>query len=328
MRLLLLIVALLVCGPSRGQDGAREVRLLFFDFDIDARLSADLSQTLPLLVAAPMEGAVRGLRILERKELIKLYKDRSDAGKLPALYDDSTAIQIGRIAEANFGVLGRVYVVDGDTTIITRLVDISTTDIVVLSNTKWTQGNLIDSLSSVSREMIDGIKSQLEPYFIAQIEGERSFSDFQIAIVNITTKFEDNPESLVAEPYAIDDCGGLNLPNEYCNDSSNITFGRPADSVMLCQQHFIKETSDGWQYHCLSGAMSELCMGSYRDYRSDLKEILARDWVLTQDVIYTRGEEEVSGKIVYSKQVASDTLTVEVSGCGGMGFVQTIIQRR
>ena len=38
-----------------------------------------------------------------------------------------------------------------------------------------------------------------------------------------------------------------------------------------------------------------------------------RDWVLTQDVIYTRGEEEVSGKIVYSKQVASDTLTVEVA---------------
>lgn len=124
---LLLTVALSAFTLTIQSPTHRVVVLDFTTPNTDVEL--ERAQTLGELIRLEL-ARERKLAVLERREMARLYEDRSARDKLPTVYDPLTAVDFGKVMEANFVVLGELRLIDGSDGVLVRVVDVSTTRII------------------------------------------------------------------------------------------------------------------------------------------------------------------------------------------------------
>jgi hypothetical protein len=142
-KIILLSFWLFSAGLSHSQ-GNPIYRIIIFDFDSSERLlksdGIDVSKSIQAVLAS-FTKSNKNIEILEREKIAEMYADRSSAQKLPMIYDEKSAVKIGRLLEANFVIFGRVVTpsfVKG-VKINARLVDVET------GSLKSYESNLEDS---------------------------------------------------------------------------------------------------------------------------------------------------------------------------------------
>jgi hypothetical protein len=113
---------------------AQKINMIVFDFDgIGSPALEKDGVTLANQLKASLRVATDGVRlnIADRKETTKIFYDHERATKLTGLYDKATAVKIGKIAEANYALIGTISkseMFDG-CSIIATLIEISTGDV-------------------------------------------------------------------------------------------------------------------------------------------------------------------------------------------------------
>ena len=101
-------------------------RLVIYDFELgQGDFPKYWSEEIPNQIRPYFVNTGR-FKVLERKEMAKLWLDRYNADKLPKIFDSSTAVRYGRFFEANYALLGKLSMVHNETYISARLVSIET----------------------------------------------------------------------------------------------------------------------------------------------------------------------------------------------------------
>jgi outer membrane protein assembly factor BamB len=101
-------------------------RLVIYDFELgQGDFPKYWSEEIPNQIRPYFVNTGR-FKVLERKEMAKLWMDRYNADKLPKIFDPSTAVKYGKFFEANYALLGKLSKVHNETYISARLVSIET----------------------------------------------------------------------------------------------------------------------------------------------------------------------------------------------------------
>ena len=150
---LLILVQPLVALPSAA--ATRDLLTVVYDFTAAPPAQEAFADRLSDLVRGELHKRAR-IRVLERKDMVRLYADESAAGKLPQIYDDATAVEIGRRLRANVVVIGEISQ-EGDALLITaRLVDVATSEWLGRAAVAWRRadiGSLLELASQVARRL-------------------------------------------------------------------------------------------------------------------------------------------------------------------------------
>ena len=130
-----LIVFLVLLGASSGGVMAQDFRVIVFDFNC---YGEGIAQSDGIIVAntvytgIPEKTRGLGVTVLERERLNEILAEIAEGQKNSGIYDEKTAVKVGKLLNANYAILGSVSkssaLFEG-INISARLVDISTGEI-------------------------------------------------------------------------------------------------------------------------------------------------------------------------------------------------------
>lgn len=120
------VISLFMPTTVFSQKKIETFRIVIYDFQVSTDgLPKNYSTILPELIR-PFFVNEEKFEVLERCEMARLWKDHSNAEKLPDVFDNSTAVKIGKFLEANYAVFGKVNKLDDTIIISSRMVEVET----------------------------------------------------------------------------------------------------------------------------------------------------------------------------------------------------------
>jgi len=107
MRYIFVVFMLIKLLPGYSND----YRVIIFNFTVDTSyLSVSEGEIVADHLSAILNKQIKDttFKILDRKHVFELISDRGMADKLPGIYNKETAVELGKLVEANYAIFGRV----------------------------------------------------------------------------------------------------------------------------------------------------------------------------------------------------------------------------
>jgi len=162
-----------------------KIRLLVLDFK---NLNTDFNLTDLEILSNSLINKITdktsdsNFEVLERYEMMKLFRDRTSAEKMPQIYDKSSAIELGNILEANYALLGSISqsALFSGKRIGLRIVDIEKGIIISASELQMdAEISYDDLISKMTKNVISSItKVDQDYYYQALLKSNHESSDY------------------------------------------------------------------------------------------------------------------------------------------------------
>lgn len=106
-------------NPQRAKD----IVIVVHDFEVlTPNVNKDLARTVPEILRNKI-GHHNRVRVLERRQMAKLFYDNTNGQKLPEIYAPFAASRVGKILTANYSILGSISKVGDSIIISAQIVD-------------------------------------------------------------------------------------------------------------------------------------------------------------------------------------------------------------
>jgi len=160
----LYLAILLLAGAAPVQPAAmparKTVAILYFDNNTGRTDYDALGKGMSAMMISDL-GVVNEVQLVEREHLQSLV-DEMERQKT-RYFDPSTAVQVGRMAGAEYVVAGALSAVDPQIRIDSRVIRVETGEIVKTARVTGREDKFFDLQQKLARELIDGLAIALSP---------------------------------------------------------------------------------------------------------------------------------------------------------------------
>lgn len=157
--ILIFLLALLPLFPSSARSADEAVRVSVFDFESSPSLAEGLGLEIAALLNAYL-SVQPDLKLVERSEMEKILSELGLSGT--GHVDQEEAVRIGRMVGAQVLITGRVFPIDGEMVIVSRIIGTETTRVF---------GNVVKGLSG---DNPSGLTEEMAARIAATINERRS----------------------------------------------------------------------------------------------------------------------------------------------------------
>lgn len=131
---ILIAFLILLCLSGYGQ---HNFRIIMHDFNMEAAATAVETELYGRKIPDMIRKGILDLQIdsitlLERNEMARMWKDKGRREEFPEIFDEETALKVGKVLEANYVIFGSITTWDNEQfDVSARIVDIETSAIIV-----------------------------------------------------------------------------------------------------------------------------------------------------------------------------------------------------
>jgi TolB-like protein len=157
---ILLVIGNLVSLPPVGPQAITPLAVLDFDNHSGNPRYDPLGKGLAAMMISDL-ASVPSVQLVERSRLTALIEELDL--QQSSYFDPATAQRLGRIVGAEYMLLGSIVALDPQIRLDTRIVQVSTGEIVKTAQVAGQENSLFDLQEKLARELIEGIEISLSP---------------------------------------------------------------------------------------------------------------------------------------------------------------------
>jgi TolB-like protein len=159
--ILLALTALTAAGPSPESLAPKKtVAVLYFDNHTGKPDYDPLGKGIAAMMISDL-GSVQEIQLLERERMQDVVKEMET--QRTSYYDSSTAVKVGRLAGAEYIVVGAFAALQPKMRIDTRVVRVETGEIVKTAQVTGDEDKFFDLEQKLAKNLIDGLGLALSP---------------------------------------------------------------------------------------------------------------------------------------------------------------------